>query len=137
MTIKGLEINGNGIVHENEDRAVFEVFNDDVKGDKNDFLARNIRVFIVKKDGWIGDHYREDWEFYSVLSGEVHWFFEDMTTKEREDHLVHVGCKVKIPPNVAHSLKVKNGTIVLGRYIKPLQELKTNKYILEWARNKK
>lgn len=133
MAIKGLEIRNDGIVHENEDRMVFEVFNDD-NSDKDKFLARNVRAFIVKRNGWIADHYRDDWEYYCVLAGEAHWFFEDMKTRERERHVVKAGGKVKIPPNVAHSLKVKKGTIVLGRYFKPFQELKTNKYVLEWAR---
>ena len=135
MVINGLEIKNNGIVHENDDRFVFEVFNDD-KLDPDSFLAKNERAFIVKKDGFIGDHYRDDWEYYSVLSGEVHWFFEDIKTGEREDYFVKAGGKVKLPPNICVALKVKKGTIIFGRYCKPFQELKTNKYILEWARGK-
>ena len=135
MAIKGLEIKHSGIVHENEDRYVFEIFNDD-KSDKNSFLAKNERVFIAKKDAWIGDHYRDDWEYYSVLAGETHWFFEDVKTGDKEDHVVKMGTKLKIPPNVCQAVKVKKGTIILGRYCKSFQELKTNKYILEWAREK-
>lgn len=136
MVIEGLEIRKDGIVHENENRKVFEVFNDD-KSDKNSFLAKNERAFIVKRDSWIGDHYRDDWEYYSVLAGEAHWFFEDMKTGKRENHIVKVGGKVKLPPNVAIAIKAERGTIIIGRYKKTFQELKTNKYILEWARKKR
>jgi len=133
MAIDGLEIKNNCIVHENEDRKVFEIFNDD-KSDKNFFLAKNERAFIVKKDTWIGDHYRDNWEYYSLLLGEAYWFFEDMKTGEREFHLIKREGRIKLPPNVALALKAKIGTIVIGRYYKPFQELKTNKHILEWAR---
>lgn len=135
MVINGLKISGDGIVHENEDRMVLEVFNDDK--DNNKFLARNCRVFIVTRDSWIGDHHRKDWETYSVLRGKVHWFFENMKNGERESHIIGFGGKVEIPPMVAHALKVKKGTIVLGRYSKSFQELKTSKHILEWARKEK
>jgi hypothetical protein len=133
VAIKGLEIKDDGIVHENEGRKVFEIF-DDGGIDQNIFLARNERAFIAKKDGWLGDHYRGDWETYSVLTGEVKWFFEDMKKGERVKYQIKAGGRVKIPPDVAHSLNVKKGTIVIGRYLRPFNELKTNKHVLKWAR---
>ena len=133
MGISGLKIRNDAIVHENEERKVFGVFNED-KNDKNSFLAKNERAFVLKKDGWIGDHYREYFEDDSLLEGEVHWFFEDMKTGQREDHIIKAGTKVMVPPNVCQVLKAKKGAILLGRYCKTFEELKTNKHMMEWAR---
>ena len=131
MRIKDLEIIEKNIVHENEMRKILEIFD----GEKE--LAKNCKAFIVTGDGWLTDHYRDIWETYAVVAGEVKWFFEDMKTGSKEKHLIKTGGVVKIPPKVAHALKVKPGTIIIGRYETSREKTETHKHILEWARNDK
>jgi len=131
MPIKGLIIREDRIVHENDMRKVLEIFD----GERVEDLAKSCKAFIITKEGWIADHYRDIWESYAVVSGEVYWFFEEIKTGEKQKSLVKTGGIVKIPPKVAHTLKVKPGTIIIGRYEKCREKTETIEYFLGWARN--
>lgn len=65
--------------------------------------ARHIAVFTIRKSFWRGMHYHEkkDEVFY-VVGGRIRAVFVDLDTREREEHILTKGHKLRVKPRCWH-----------------------------------
>ena len=65
--------------------------------------ARHIAFFTVRSGFFRGGHYHERKEetFY-VVDGRIRAVFVDVDTKEREEHLLHKGTRLRLKPRCWH-----------------------------------
>ncbi len=66
MAIDGVIYGSRGIDHEDNRRALMTAFN----GDLGDFVARQVKFAVLKKDAILGGHYHDYDELFYLLEGE-------------------------------------------------------------------
>jgi len=66
-------------------------------------VIRHLAWFTIRKGFWRGKHYHEKKEeIFYVISGRIRAVFIDMDTREREEHLLEKGDRVRIQTRVWH-----------------------------------
>ena len=93
-------------VHEDERRALIEVFN-------GQFIAQQLKVLKIKKDAILGNHYHPYRQFFYMLKGRADYTFVDISTKERTDIKVEEGDLVIIDKNIAHKALQNAGNMMV------------------------
>jgi len=93
-------------VHEDERRALIEVFN-------GEFTAKQLKVLKIKKDAILGNHYHPYRQFFYMQKGRADYTFEDIKTKKKTEIPVEEGDMIIIEKNIAHKALQKAGNIMV------------------------
>ena len=93
-------------VHEDNRRALIEIFN-------GDFVAKQLKTLTIKEDAVLGNHYHPYRQFFYLFRGTADYTFVDIATGEREDINVSEGDFIIIDPNIAHKAFHKAGNIMI------------------------
>ncbi|MDD5007155.1 MAG: cupin domain-containing protein [Syntrophorhabdaceae bacterium] len=63
----------------------------------------HVAIFELKKGLYRGSHFhKEKEEVFYVVSGKIRAIFMDIDTKEREEHILEKGHKIRVETGVAH-----------------------------------
>ena len=93
-------------VHEDDRRALIEVFN-------GDFAARQLKVLRIKQDAVLGNHYHPYRQFFYFLKGSARYTFLNVKTGEREEIEAQEGDFIIIDPGIAHKAQQKGGNVMV------------------------
>jgi len=93
-------------VHEDERRALIEVFN-------GEFTAKQLKVLKIKKDGVLGNHYHPYRQFFYFLKGSADYTFVNIDTNERQDIHAEEGDLVIIDARIAHKANQKKENMMV------------------------
>jgi quercetin dioxygenase-like cupin family protein len=104
--MKGVKIKKIKPVHEDERRALVEIFN-------GDFIAEQVKMLRVKSDAVLGNHYHPYKQFFYMLKGEAGYIFVNIKTGEKEEIKVSEGDFVVIDKEIAHATRQKGGNITI------------------------
>lgn len=112
MLIEGVIVEHLGVAHEDYRRIILAPFNSDVPGFP---AAEQAKVAIVKESTTLGGHSHKYGELFSLLDGEAIFRLRDINDpgKKMEIYLKK-GDRLLIPAGVAHSVKIKGGSVLLG-----------------------
>tara|TARA_Y100000310_G_C20220610_1_gene595587 strand:- start:15 stop:389 length:375 start_codon:yes stop_codon:yes gene_type:complete len=93
-------------VHEDERRALIEVFN-------GIFTSKQVKVLKIKQDAVLGNHYHPYRQFFYMMSGGADYTFVNIDSGERQDIKVEEGDLVIIDPRIAHKALQKGGNVMV------------------------
>ncbi len=124
--MKGVKIVKIEPVHEDERRALIEVFN-------GEFVAKQLKVLHIKSDAVLGNHYHPYRQFFYMMKGGADYAFVNIKNGDREDVKVREGDFIIIDKEIAHRALQKGGNIMVEgneeKYTSP--EIDDLKYIIE------
>lgn len=134
MEIAGLIIDHIGPCHEDNRRAIIEVFNNVPNSDLSGFSAQQLKIAEIHRDLPLGGHYHDYRELFYLLRGVAEFTVEDINTKQRLSFGLSKGGRVLIPAEVAHRVdKIRSDSILIGCTEEPYisGEVNDKKYSFE------
>jgi mannose-6-phosphate isomerase-like protein (cupin superfamily) len=110
MKIKGVEYESRGVDHEDNRRVLLTMFN----GDLEDFVARQVKILVLKEDAVIGGHYHDYGELFYLFDGAGSFKLKDIDRNVVEQYNLGKGDRLFIPKGVAHKGSFKRGSVLIG-----------------------
>ncbi len=66
-------------------------------------VMRHLAWFTIRKGAWRGMHYHEKKEeIFYVIDGRMRAVFVDLDTKEKEEHVLETGHRIRLQPRCWH-----------------------------------
>jgi mannose-6-phosphate isomerase-like protein (cupin superfamily) len=119
MGIEDLVYKQREIASEDKRRTLATLFN-------GEFTAKQAKVLEIKEDSVLGSHYHNYAELYYLHSGNATFEAQDIETKESKTIHMVPGDEVLIPPNIAHKVNIKKGSVLIGFTEEPYQSAEKN-----------
>ena len=102
----GVYSKSKGVAHEDNRRALIEVFN-------GEFTAKQLKILHIRSDAVLGNHYHPYRQFFYMLRGNADYNFVNIKTGERQNINVKEGDMIIIDKNIAHKALQKAGNIMV------------------------
>jgi len=118
--------------NENEQRTIVSLLK---SPGQNEFgLVEQVRTTLVKKEEWVGNHWREYGEIYGVITGKEATIFElkDIDNEEQRTLEMTTGDRLYVPTKIALRIKAKPNTVIICLSENYGREEGTHKY-WEWG----
>ncbi|MBN2459616.1 hypothetical protein JXB28_05000 [Candidatus Woesearchaeota archaeon] len=128
MPIEGVVYDYREADHEDRRRAIVTAFN----GDLGDFVARQVKIALIKEEATLGGHYHEYDELYYLLEGKGSFTLKEIATGLIEKYEMAKGNRLYIPRRVAHKAVLKPGSILIGCTGQPYASAIQNDYGFEF-----
>jgi len=110
MTIEGVIYESRGVDHEDDRRALYTAFNEDL----GDFIAKQVKFLVLKKDAVLGGHYHDYNELFYLLEGEGDFKLKDPAKELIDAYSMVKGDRLFIPKGITHKGHLKKDSILVG-----------------------